>query len=163
MRSPTFAPNMAGWAFPWRNRGSALQTNRPRRAPSYEVAATKKNPKQIKHLGFGSLLPQSGFFAGRRVSGDGVPPARPDTGRHLAARRTYSNAATARGPSVPPPGPHPRKDAILSLLVDGHGAQRVDPWKRFRSSSIDVRSRAYRQHVDCLCERLPGARPGHQV
>jgi hypothetical protein len=35
-----------GWAFTWRNRGSALQTNRPRRAPSYEVAATGKNPSK---------------------------------------------------------------------------------------------------------------------
>jgi hypothetical protein len=39
-----------------------------------KVAATKKNPKQNTHLGFGSLLPQNqASFAGRRVSGDGVP------------------------------------------------------------------------------------------
>jgi hypothetical protein len=41
-----------------------------------KVAATKKNPKQFTHLGFGSLLPQNqASSAGRRVSGDGVPPS----------------------------------------------------------------------------------------
>jgi hypothetical protein len=41
-----------------------------------KVAAAKKNPKRFTHLGFGRLLPQkSGFFAGRRLSGDGAPPS----------------------------------------------------------------------------------------
>jgi hypothetical protein len=64
-----------GWAFPWRNRGSALQTKRPAERLVFrsrlplspisrrKVAATKKNPKHFTHLGFRSLLPQSGFFS----------------------------------------------------------------------------------------------------
>jgi hypothetical protein len=48
----------------------------------------KKQPKQNTHLGFGSLLPQSGFFAGRRLSADGCRPVRPD--KHLATCRPYS-------------------------------------------------------------------------
>jgi len=55
-----------------------------------EVAATKKNPKQFTHLGFGSLLPQSGFFSwAAGVGGWGAAQLgliRP----HLAAHRAYS-------------------------------------------------------------------------
>ena len=40
----------------------SLQTKKPAgRISRRKVAATKKNPKQFTHLGFGSLLPQSGF------------------------------------------------------------------------------------------------------
>ena len=58
-----------------------------------KVAATKKNPKQSTHLGFGSLLPQNQASSlGGGCRGMGCRPARP-VGWHLATRRSYSNAA----------------------------------------------------------------------
>src|ERR1700720_7965 len=68
---------------------SAIKTSVSRRSTK-EVAATKKNPKQFTHLGFGSLLPQSGFFSwAAGVGGWGAAQLgliRP----HLAAHRAYS-------------------------------------------------------------------------
>src|SRR3984957_10507418 len=68
---------------------SAIKTSVSRRSRK-EVAATKKNPKQFTHLGFGSLLPQSGFFSwAAGVGGWGAAQLgliRP----HLATHRAYS-------------------------------------------------------------------------
>jgi hypothetical protein len=59
--------------------------------------ATKKNPKQSMHLGVWKVVASEVRLLRRAASVGGWGAAqRGLIGRHLATRRTYSNAATAR-------------------------------------------------------------------
>jgi hypothetical protein len=98
MQVANFCPKYGGgWAFPWRNLGSVFARSKQRArsrlplSPIYEGSCGhKKEPQAIYALGFGSLLPQSGFFSwAAGVGGWGAAQLgliRP----HLAVYRAYS-------------------------------------------------------------------------
>ena len=108
-----------GWAFPWRNRGSALQTKRPaerfrsRRFHEGSLPPQKRTPSDLRTWGLEVCCLKIRLLRlGGGCRGMGCRPARPGE-RHLATRRACSmrhklerRAVVARSASV---GAGPRR------------------------------------------------------